>query len=168
MLKANKDMEILKLEHIAPFVLSGLKGRNRETKQDYNLLGLDIARNSVYVLGSGTFPGFLNVKLFAPIFHPLSSLTKPIQHNGEEFVPIIELYPLYDRQPDGVEMICSQELGYVESHYYGGAALKFNTNQPLENRYDYVQKLIEWKFNVFNLPSHLWIDVNTLEENPYK
>lgn len=86
-----------------------------------------------------------------PILRPLSDLTKEIERHGEKFIPIIALYPLFNKQPPNVEMICNQEVDYAESHYYGGEALKINTKYPLENRYDLLQKLFEWHFDVFGL-----------------
>lgn len=38
---------------------------------------------------------------------------------------------------------------------------------PVEAKHIVYDLLTEWHFNCRNLPSHLWVDVNTLETNPY-
>ena len=93
----------------------------------------------------------INYKQVKPILRPLSDLTKEIEHNGEKFVPIIELFPLFFRKPEHAEMVCNQELDYAECHYYGGGALYINTNHILDNRYELIDKLFEWHFDVFGL-----------------
>lgn len=80
------------------------------------------------------------------IYHPLSDLTKPIKHNGEKFVPYKDAgMSMYDIDNAQGRVF---DIGLVPFHI--------------------VLKLCEWHFQIFNLPSNQWIDVNTLNENPYK
>ena len=83
-----------------------------------------------------------------PILHPLTDLTKEIEHNGEKFVPIII-------------------LGWSEN-IIGWS--KKNINLAIENmRFDDAIKLIEWHFDIAGLiEKGEAIDVNTLPETPYK
>lgn len=79
-----------------------------------------------------------------PILHPLSDLTKEIEHKGERFVPI--------------ERIRELNLGTMP---------KNNTIGWMY--YQQVQKLIEWHFDIADLISKgEAMDVNTLDKNPYK
>jgi hypothetical protein len=69
------------------------------------------------------------------ICHPLSGLTKEIEHNGERFVPI------------EITGIIDWEYGYEKLPYW------------------LIQKLFEWHFDVFGLiGSNLAIDINTITE----
>ncbi len=85
------------------------------------------------------------------VLRPLSDLTKEIEHNGERFVPMIKLAELF-------------EMNTIE---YGVIA----TNIPNPNsewgigyvRYEAVQKLLEWHFDIFGLiDKNLAVDFNTV------
>ena len=91
---------------------------------------------------------FITSDVQLAILHPLSDLTKEIDHNGEKFVPIII-------------------LGWSEN-IIGWS--KKNINLAIENiRFDDAIMLIEWHFDLFGgIDSGDAIDVNTLSENPYK
>ena len=82
-----------------------------------------------------------------PILHPLSDLTKPIEHNGETFIPI-EKIAIYD--PKNIQYFIEQiYTGFIE--------------------YIVLKQLIEWHFDIADLISKdEAIDVNTLDKNPYK
>lgn len=84
---------------------------------------------------------------FKPILHPLSDLTKPIVHKGEEFVPMKEI-AIYN--PNNVEYLIECVVtGLVE--------------------YIVLRQLIEWRFDIAGLiEKGEAVDVNTLPENPYK
>lgn len=138
-------METLKLEenHLVPYLLSGLKlGRNNGIGEYYEL-----TFDNIHDVIRDTNMDFADDRN-KPIFYPLSSLTKPIQHNGEEFVPKDKF-----KMPPDMDVI---------------AWIVKRNEVPAIARYAFVQQLIKWKFNVFSLPDHLWIDVNTLDINPYK
>lgn len=82
------------------------------------------------------------------ILYPLDWLTKPIEHNGEKFVPIDVFYKNNPNEERVGAIITQQGIG--------------------ELKYKYFQKLLEWHFNVFNLPKHLYIDKSTLKDNESK
>ena len=78
------------------------------------------------------------------ILRPLSDLEKKIEHNRERFVPS--------------KLIFSHPLEIYRCKKY-----------PLYQSFKVVQKLLEWRFDVFGLiEAGLAIDVNTLNENPYE
>ena len=94
-----------------------------------------------------------------PILHPLSDLTKPIEHNGEKFVPIEKIKELFI---DGTEDVLSQSI----------EAIEYFIENNFFSRIEYlpfvlIQKLIEWHFAV-GLSEDNYIDVNSLKESPYK
>ena len=83
-----------------------------------------------------------------PILHPLTDLTKEIEHKGEKFMPIIRLGWYINLR------------GWSES----------NTKFAIENiSFNDAKQLIEWHFDIAGLiEKGEAIDVNTLETNPYK
>ncbi len=89
--------------------------------------------------------------IIKPILHPLPDLTKPIQHNGEKFVP---------------DQILQK---YVDAN---NGLLKYKKQDVYDlNSCEYwiVEKLFEWKFDIHGLiNAGLAIDVNELSSNPYK
>ena len=126
-----------------------------------------------------------------PILRPLSDLTKPITHNGETFVPLVELAKIAD-------MNVTDDFKCVEHHNAWGVRFKneddggvfyeilsysSNTNsfstqtiqgedviseRVLEmtlNQLQLFQKLISWHFNLMD-ESEPFIPVT--EFNPYK
>ena len=124
-----------------------------------------------------------------PILHSLTDLTKPIEHNGEVFTPIIELaklndcknsnilYSLNGRYVNVTYLINSDEGGYISMNFgfsYSNGDFRFYMfnkacNATINNQLILIQKLIEWHFDIAGLiEKREAIDVNTLPENPYK
>lgn len=83
-----------------------------------------------------------------PILHPLSDLTKWIEHKGEKIIPLLELK--WNRTING----------FTKSNIEAAmSTLSFKD----------ALKLIEWHFDLFGyIDNGEAIDVNTLRENPYK
>lgn len=87
-----------------------------------------------------------------PILHPLSDLTKEIQHNGEKFVPHTKI-----QEVDGEYFI----------HFENGVMFfddicSLNVYE-VTRCYSLTQKLFEWHFDVFGLiDAGLAIDINKL------
>lgn len=122
---------------------------------------------------------------FKPILHPLSSLTKEIEINGEKFVPYIELFrSKYNYITEGGMPLNSDDINIVfgtpldknapSFRIWHSNLAKSYTNISFSHLsgkllcdYDVYEKLLEWKFNVFNLDESLYVKV-TDEFNPYK
>lgn len=112
---------------------------------------------------------------YHPILHPLSDLTKEIEHKGERFVPIVELakisYPeryvsLYVYRDGIIRAEIDFEDYYVHLYFDGK---DFVSDSSIQNQFKLFQKLIEWHFDIAGLiEKGEAIDVNTLPENPYK
>lgn len=124
--------------------------------------------------------------------HPFSDLTKPIEHKGETFVPIVEIAKMcynntFNIYPEiktfeALKLNSDNEnsfglIGYTEDERFSLTFDNTFNNQSFEFRIDgreyYIKqfdlflKLIEWHFNLMD-ESEPFIDVNTLPENPYK
>lgn len=96
-----------------------------------------------------------SLKDYKPILHPLTDLTKEIEHNGEKFVPNYKIIgnSYFD---------CNWIISAVAKGTHG---IEFIYDLP----YFVVKKLIEWHFDIAGLiEKGEAIDVNTLETNPYK
>jgi hypothetical protein len=108
-----------------------------------------------------------HIWMFKPILRPLSDLTKPITHKGETFVPIYKLWELA-----GFEIGRGQYVevfpNYVQTSNLGTAHVyKISLVEITSSNYNVIEKLLEWHF-VIDEPEGTFIDVNTLNENPYK
>lgn len=110
------------------------------------MVGMEIGTDNEWCCYYEEF-GEVNSVDVKPILRPLSDLTKPIVHKGEEFVPMKEI-AIYN--PNNVEYLIECVVtGLVE--------------------YIVLRQLIEWHFDIADLISKgEAIDVNTLPENPYK
>ena len=111
----------------------------------------------IHKTGYRDFP--MTIPHIKPILRPLSDLTKPIEHNGETFVPIERIKELFI---EGTEDVLSQSI----------EAIEYFIENNFFSRIEYlpfilIQKLIEWHFAV-GLDENDYIDVNTLEVTPYK
>lgn len=111
-------------------------------------------------------------KLIKPLLRPLSDLTKEIEHNGEKFVPIQELFQIayesiYTHRYEGVYekdsrldeylgLRCREEsdityhYGFtveLPNHFY----MTVNGDTMTIPNFDMYEKLFEWNFDVFGL-----------------
>ena len=93
-----------------------------------------------------------------PILFSLEDLTKEITIGGETFVPFDELIKI-------------KNVRLRVEKYENGDKKLLNINTFSFSLFDFeykiIEKLLEWKFNVFNLPEIEYIKV-TEENNPYK
>lgn len=136
----------LTLKDLAPYLPFGLKCI--VGKEKVLLVGLDSITEYWIIwkkLASSNQGCSYPSKNFKPILHPLSDLTRQIEHNGEKFTPDWKLQHIGDKMYEGFPY------------------------EVLKGRYCDVQKLLEWHFDIFGLiDKDLARDVNTLDKNPYK
>ncbi len=98
------------------------------------------------VVGESDF--FTDKSKFKPILHPLSDLTKEIEHNGEIIHVLTFLCEKY-RNLNPHQLIAAIKSGIID--------------------FNIMMDLIEFHFDVAGLiEKGEAIDVNTLSENPYK
>jgi hypothetical protein len=108
-----------------------------------------------------------------PILLPVSDLYKTITHNGKEIVPIVELakiaYPNVNWYlvKGGAE--CDTGYDFIKFSFVRNSFSKSNggaANQDQVQLFDYLHELkIDYRGLI---DADLAIDVNTLENNPYK
>ncbi|MCE5225882.1 MAG: hypothetical protein LLG05_08465 [Porphyromonadaceae bacterium] len=135
-----------KEEFLAMSLPTGLK-----IKDIFSPIKLTGIMDNEYYFGSSlSIEGAENVDKI--ILHPLSDLTKEIEHKGERFIP-------------------KDRIGLVHD-ISGNHILNFRTGERIDILslpYFVVERLIEWHFDIADLISKgEAIDVNTLPENPYK
>lgn len=142
-------MENLELKHLAPYLPYGLECYfSRNTTYKLTALGKDSDDiNKAFFHFSKQYTVWYQLNDFKPILRPLSDLTKEIEHNGENFVPVQWLRDKFytlslDRQ-----------------------CFRIIEDERWINSCDYllIKYLLEWHFDVFGLiESGLAIDKNTL------
>ena len=173
----------LTIKHLAAYFPYGLKILRPDNKTILEMVGI-IGSSIVFHEESGDTFGFIG-KHNKPILRPLSDLTKEIEVNGEKFVPIIYLakiqYPNVDFQIIENECVGRLNCGVVLEFYIEDEIpfyKEFHNNifgQTKGNDFDDMflanikpseirEKLLEWHFNVFNLPENVFVDINTLEK----
>ena len=121
---------------------------------------------------------------FKLILHPISDLTKPIEHDGEVFVPMIKLaeiasgeagWIINDSTVDAIKYI-SADTFYLFSFAKGFLSFEYMLWSDDDclipdkkcNQFGLVQQLIKWKFDIANLiEKGEAIDINTLENFKY-
>lgn len=162
-------MEKLTLEHIAPYLPYGLKfgtPSGRVSNLEFNDNGLQIAKKPHPMAYTRYTPiSFSNaLRDNKPLLYPLSSLTKPMEDGSVPIKYIVE--EILGKELDGVAE------GAIKDFIMSLNDLYFTKDYTDNIRFSHILKIIEYlckmKINFMNLPEHLWIDVTTLPENPYK
>lgn len=88
---------------------------------------------------------------YSVVKRPLSDLSKEIEINGENFIPITELLKLSNFNTDTMSM--DDQLGYIDTYKH----------IELISFLD-AEKLKEWNFDVYDLIGNkLAIDINTIK-----
>ena len=168
----------LTIKHLAAYLPYGLKAVNEIRNFTVEIKGLQTDNDVIHNLGKSP------IKFIKPILRTLSDLTKEIEVNGEKFVPIIYLakiqYPNVDFQIIENECVGRLNCGVVLEFYIEDEIpfyKEFHNNifgQTKGNDFDDMflanikpseirEKLLEWHFNLFDLPENLFVDINTLE-----
>jgi len=126
----------------------------------------------------------LNHEHWKPILRPLSDLTKPIEMNGERFVPIIEIIKtlsLFDlsqctfesehyTEEDGCYVNAQINGRVIDSIVFCGNIFEcmnndesFSIYNPQHEALDLLNKYhFDWKYNL--IEAGLAVDINTLEK----
>lgn len=109
-----------------------------------------------------------------PILHPLSDLTKEIEHKGEKFVPI---YKINNFELESKTTIYPTLIGICDRSIYddltttGGGSWEGGIEDDIDTFqfFELYLKLVEWHFDICGLiEKGDAIDVNSLSKNPYK
>ena len=155
----------LTISHLVSYFTYGLMAHD-----DYNnevVLITGINKEYIYIKDRSFSRDYTEIK---PILRTLD-LNKEITHKGETFIPKRKLTDLgiadvYEFEFNGMDFIYEHETDFV-SDGYGN---EFHTIWiPMENQYKIYQKCFEWMFDMGGLIAQgLAIDVDLLEDNPYK
>ena len=134
-----------------------------------------------------SYENFITEEGHKLILRPLSDLTKEIEHKGEKFVPAMALSKIIaDIHNDDLDsgwvikndgrIICKTPWDLKIEIFHNAKEISFSVydtwrhvEKRTTNQFTAFQKLIEWHFDIADLISKgEAIDVNALEENPYK
>lgn len=138
--------ERITIEQLLTHVAHGCKIQFNDSKGIWDIgFGEDIKwDDNIYPLSTLIYcveTQNINPISFKLLLRPLSSLTKPITHNGETFVPIDIFLQLYGGGlPESAKHNWKQE--FADNILYS----------PIEAiSFGIVQKLLEWHFDIFGL-----------------
>jgi hypothetical protein len=123
-----------------------------------------------YRIGKKGLQTHNNTDKFKPILYPISCLTKEITHNGERFIPIVELakiaFPDRCWEIDGNGVAKAEYFDDPIQFWYSHMAKGFCNNwKPYTpNQFQLFQKLAEWHIDFMGLiEKGLAIDKSTLK-----
>lgn len=163
-------MEKLELKHLSPYLPYGVKVSLIDQYGDLEpdlILEIESLGQDYADLSKGF--NTMSIHGIKPILRPLSDLTKEIEHNGEKFVPIQELFQIayediYTHRFEGVfdeDDLLKERLALKASEEkwnYGFTVelpnqfLMTANGDPLTiPNFTMYQKLFEWHFDVFGL-----------------
>ena len=139
MTKTTKPMkDKLELKHLAPYLPYKLKVKEH---QFGHIMTVDVSPDKENTIGL-----YNVIDRASPVLRPLSDLTKEIEHNGDKFVPIIELgfdKSWTDYEFTSKELLCTKEVWNKEKTDF--------IMDSFELPYLHWQLLFKWHFDVFNL-----------------
>jgi hypothetical protein len=133
----------------------------------------------------GSYLSIDGVEEIKPILHPLSDLTKPIEHKGEKFVPMYELLKTQGFSvghisnwglrfhPENKSAVITNSnwmlryMGEVDSFFLNGLKDWNKKHQKSRRQLTMFQQLIKWHFWP-NMPENEEVIYVTDEFNPYK
>lgn len=127
-----------------------------------------------------------------PVLRHISDLVNEIEHNGKKFMPMLELYKIVQEETEELEYneyktafipeiiasfahFLTKDLkhGYQFNYLLPQKSFTLVHSDTREHetisQFELFQKLVEWHFDIAGLiKKGEAIDVNTLNENPYK
>lgn len=106
----------------------------------HDFVGLDTTNEGVQLISPFGDFGRSNIESCKPVLYSMDILTKPITHNGETFVPF-----------DRIEIYKGSGVNYLLTQIYSGMVEKIVWDI-----------LLEWHFNIFNLPETEFIKKESL------
>ena len=176
-LKIMETLE-LKMEHMKCYLDTELKGFVDNEK--VILVGLDTIAEYwiVWKKLAASNQGCSVPEGFRPICHPLSDFTKEIEHNGKEFVPMIELAKISFPKSNKFIIINNyvdlgnnysfhidiKEMSFDCRRDYKGKKWDYNCYVP--NQLQLCTKFFEWHFWIFDqsyFDKGIILDINKLK-----
>ena len=138
-------MEKLTIKELAPYLPYELQWVFEGSDDVHEVVGLDITDFGVHIISPYGDSGRCSIKEGKPLLRPLSQLIEEIHHNGEKFVPMVEL----EKIRKDIEIYRPLNLHYpleinIQTEDY-------SQEIDLHDGYLIMQKLLEWHFDVFRL-----------------
>lgn len=175
----NKD-ELLKI--YSAYLPYGLKIGFEGEEHEHSFVGLELSNEGVMLISPFGDFGRADIQKCKPILYDLSYLTKPIEHEGKDIIPIIELYKKanskakYGVLTSGIERTDKGQSYtfhvfedgkhvFKLSTYTHGYGTFFLDNLMVINAYSLYQELLKLHFNFFNIPESEYINKATLTTN---
>ncbi len=159
----NKD-ELLKI--YSTFLLYDLEVQHDINGKFGKVVGIDANKHELSVcFDSGIWQG-VDVRVLKPVFYDIYYLTKEIEHKGKKIIPIVELlkikYPNQQGRYAETEFLTE---GYPFACFSvdAGKTIMVNTSNLENQPFWIIKKLLEWHFNVFQLPEDQYINKATLK-----
>jgi hypothetical protein len=137
----------LKEEHLAAYIDKGLTCKVRGSRKKYTVDGLRWGKAVLIDRSSVTYYKQLNEVL--PCLRPLSQLTEVIEHNGERFVPIIELAKKHHVNP------FNRVTHYIDPQCSDRFAMVKCCVNKSDSRYMYYQVFLDALRNNYEIVKHL-------------
>lgn len=183
------NKEQLTIKHLTPYYQHDLYGYASTCELKGKLVGMhgiEYLTLSHSINDHNTVNSSYQVSEFKPLLRNLPDLTKEIEVNGERFVPIVELfkmlpssnyvdyrgnfkYPQFqidDEWNHCLSYETKQQDTLCFSFDSNSNSFMLMVNETIEfvsNQLALFQKLYEWHFAI-DIPSHLYIDLNTLQK----
>lgn len=151
---------------LAPYLAGGLRLVNKDGRCSKPLCGADIDMLENY-------PHFFDD---IPLLRPAEDLIKPIEHNGETFIPLVRLAEIHGwddsvkiEEENGTYIIVGDTAihpgnGETLGHYFFEIdtedfdidwgfenACGSSTFYPVKNQIQLYEKLLEWNFDIYKL-----------------
>ena len=154
----------LEIKDLVSYLPYGLNIKDVKHGSVFEALHFITTPHQDFSLFKGNLDQLINDKYLKPVLFPLSSLTKEINFNGETFVPI-EWFEIGDSTNDSLE--------YEHGNIKLIRSLESLSKNEFVNDINYfpfgvIQKLIEWKFDVYGLIENGLAEPVTEDFNPYK
>ena len=160
----------LELKHLAAYLPYGFTFKS-EMDKPFDEVGINpiwTAEGAIkmfgdYCLTTKDNNDAYSLKTCKPILRPLSQLTQEIEHNGEKFVPIVELAKIhvdYGKNDSNLKVDYTFSRQDNVSITWNHASctepllsddLFIMTERIEQNRFWVIQKLLEWHFDIFGL-----------------
>ena len=131
----------LKSNHFAPYLPYKLKLIDDSHDESFEFTMDEVSYFGIRSMSEANLLFFFDHPTFPkPILYPMSRIKGKIKHDGGMISPLDILYG------DPIFMQAWEEELFIEPR-----------NNPLMASYVTIQKLLEWHFNVFNLPEELYV-----------
>ncbi|WP_077417891.1 hypothetical protein [Chryseobacterium sp. JV274] len=162
----NEELKIIYSAYFPYDLKIGFEGEDLE----HSLVGLDSTIEGVMLISPYGDFGRADIQKCKPILWDLSYLTKEIEHEGRRFIPMRMLknggtdlneyrflewkgYSAIDNEQHET-CYCPKTMSFYQ--FYMG------DSRMCTGQYEKMQMLLEWHFNIFNLPESEYINKATI------